>query len=309
MDNTRLVISPSPHVTSPVTVKSMMYGVVLSLIPAIIAGVWVFGSSALILIVVTTVAAMVFEAAWLKLRGKTITIDDGSAIITGLLLALNLPPSFPLWMAVIGAFIAIIIGKQIYGGLGRNPFNPALVGRVFLVIAFPVHMTTWILDGVTTATPLGLAKFEGIFTSYSDLFFGCIGGCIGETSALAILIGGLYLIYKQYIDWRIPVGYIGTVAVLSAVFGQDPLFHVLSGGLLLGAFFMATDLVTTPITKRGKWIFAIGAGVIVVIIRLFGGYPEGVSFSILIMNAVTPLINRYTRPRKFGEVKNGARVH
>lgn len=306
MEDSRLVISPSPHITSPVTTKSIMYGVILSLVPAVLAGVWIFGAPALVLIVVTTVAAVAFEALWQKLRGQRITIDDGSAFITGLLLALNLPPSLPVWMAVIGAFIAIIVGKQVYGGLGRNPFNPALVGRVFLLVAFPVHMTHWTLDGVTTATPLGLARFQGVITSYSDLFLGRIGGCIGETSALAILIGGLYLIYKQYIDWRIPIGYIGTVAVLSLILGQDPLFHVLAGGLLLGAFFMATDLVTTPITRTGKWIFAIGAGLIVVVIRFYGGYPEGVSFSILIMNALTPLIDRYTRQRKFGEVRKSA---
>lgn len=306
MDGTKLIISPSPHITSPVTVKSIMYGVILALVPAVLVGVWVFRIPALVLIVVTTLAAVAFEAIWQKLRGQSITIADGSAIITGLLLALNLPPSLPVWMAVVGAFIAIIVGKQVYGGLGKNPFNPALVGRVFLLVAFPVYMTQWTLDGVTTATPLGLAKFQGVLTSYSDLFCGHIGGSIGETSALAILVGGLYLIYKQYIDWRIPVGYIGTVAVLSFVFGEDPLFHVLAGGLLLGAFFMATDLVTTPITRAGKWIFAVGAGIIVVVIRLYGGYPEGVSFSILIMNAVTPLINRYTRPRKFGEVRRSA---
>lgn len=306
MEGSKLTISPSPHITSSVTVKSIMYGVILALVPAVLVGVWVFGASALVLIVVTTVAVVVFEALWQKLRGQSITIADGSAIITGLLLALNLPPSLPVWMAVVGAFVSIIVGKQVYGGLGKNPFNPALVGRVFLLVAFPVHMTHWTLDGVTTATPLGLAKFQGVVTPYSKLFLGNIGGCIGETSALAILIGGLYLVYKQYIDWRIPVGYIGTVVVLSLVFGQDPLFHVLSGGLLLGAFFMATDLVTTPITRTGKWIFGIGAGVIVAVIRFYGGYPEGVSFSILIMNAVTPLIDRYTRQRKFGEVRKSA---
>jgi electron transport complex protein RnfD len=273
------------------------------LIPTCVAAVYFFGLYALVLIAVTTVSAVAFEAVWQRLRGQPITALDGSAIITGLLLALNYPPTFPIWMAVVGALIAIIIGKQVYGGLGSNPFNPALVGRVFLLVAFPVHMTTWVLDGVTTATPLGLAKFDDVITPYVDLFVGRIGGCIGETSAIAILIGGFYLIYKEYIDWRIPVGYIGTVAVLASILGANPILHVLSGGLLLGAFFMATDLVTTPITRSGRWIFAIGAGIVTIVIRLYGGYPEGVSFSILIMNAVTPLINRITRPRRFGEVK------
>ncbi len=299
-------ISSSPHISSGITTKKIMYGVILALIPSTIAGILVFGIEAVNVILVTTAAAVLFEYGWLKLRGQAITIADGSAVITGLLLALNLPPSIPLWMAIVGALVAITLGKQVYGGLGSNPFNPALVGRVFIFIAFPVQMTRWTLDVVTTATPLGLAKFEGVMTSYGQLFTGYIPGSIGETSALAIIIGGAYLIYKNYIDWRIPAGYVGTVFLLTFVLGHDPLFHMLAGGLLLGAFFMATDLVTTPITKTGRWIFAIGAGLIVVVIRLYGGYPEGVSFSILIMNALTPLINNFTRPVKFGEVKKSA---
>ena len=235
-------------------------------------------------------------------------------MVTGMLLALNLPPTLPYWMAVVGAVVAIGLGKQIYGGLGANPFNPALIGRVFLMITFTTPMTTWInpidgtiaataVDGTTGATPLALMKMEGVTTDYMKLFLGNVGGCLGETSAILIILGGLYLIYKGYVDWRIPASYLGTVAVLSVVLGQDPIFHLLSGGLMLGAFFMATDMVTTPLSRLGKVIFGIGAGFFTVIIRFYGGYPEGVSFSILLMNAFTPLINRFTVPKIYGEVK------
>lgn len=204
-----------------------------------------------------------------------------------------------------GSVVAIGIGKQVYGGLGSNPFNPALVGRAFLIITFPVHMTTWIspVDGVTTATPLNLLKMQGVKTGYMQLLIGNVGGSLGETSALLLLIGGLYLLYKGIIDWRIPVFYLGTVAALALVLGSDPIFHLLAGGLMLGAFFMATDMVTTPVTRLGKIIFGVGAGILVVLIRLYGGYPEGVLFSILLMNTFTPIIDRYTRPRIYGEVK------
>jgi electron transport complex protein RnfD len=208
-------------------------------------------------------------------------------------------------MAVVGSAVAIGLGKQVFGGLGYNPFNPALIGRAFLIASFPGAMTTWIspVDGITTATPLGLLKLQGITTDYFSLFIGRVGGCIGETSAVAILIGAAFLLYKGYIDWRIPFSYLGTVAVLMYIFGKDPVFHLLSGGLMLGAFFMATDMVTSPITKKGRWIFGIGAGIVVVVIRIWGGLPEGVSYSILLMNGLTPLLNRYTRPRIFGKVK------
>lgn len=306
MDKEKLLITSSPHIRDDDTVEKIMYGVVIALIPASLIGVYYFGLHALVLIIASVAAAVATEAVFQKLRNYPVTVSDGSAVITGLLLALNLPPGLPVWMAVIGSVVAIALGKQVFGGLGHNPFNPALIGRAFLVASFPVHMTTWIspVDGTTTATPLGLMKLEGVATDYSSMFIGKIGGCIGETSALAILLGAAYLLYKGYIDWRIPLSYLGTVAVLTAVFGQDPIFHLLAGGLMLGAFFMATDMVTSPITKKGRWIFGIGAGIIVVVIRLWGGYPEGVSYSILLMNGVTPLINRYTRPRVFGEVKN-----
>ena len=229
---------------------------------------------------------------------------DGSAVITGLLLALCLPPRLPLWIAAIGAVFAIAFAKCAFGGLGYNIFNPALSGRAFLAISWPVEMTTWAkpltYDAVTTATPLGLLKMQQITTYHINLALGNVGGSIGETSAIAILIGGIFLIVKRYIDWRTPLSYIGTVGILMVLLGRDPIFHMLAGGLFLGAFFMATDYVTTPITREGRIIFSIGAGVIVVVIRLIGGYPEGVMFSILLMNAFTPLIDRHVKPRVFG---------
>ena len=266
---------------------------------------YIFGFRALSLVIITSLAAVLTEAIFQKLRNKPITIADGSALVTGMLLALNLPPGLPYWMAVVGAVVAISLGKQIYGGLGANPFNPALIGRVFLMITFTTPMTTWInpIDGMTGATPLSLMKMEGISTDYTKLLLGNSGGSLGETSALLIIIGGLYLIYKGYVDWTIPASYLGSVALFVAILGQDPVFHLLSGGLMLGAFFMATDMVTTPLSKFGKVIFGIGAGVFTVLIRVYGGYPEGVSFSILLMNAFTPLINRFTVPKIYGEVK------
>ncbi len=286
--------------------------------PATIMAVVYFGTIVLWRILICVLAALVTEALISRLKGGPLTIRDGSAAITGLLLALTLPPSLHYSSCIIGAVFAIAVGKQIFGGLGYNIFNPALLGRAFLQASFPVAMTTWTypntarfssLDAVTSATPLGLFKFENILTGYGDLLTGNIGGSIGETSALAILIGGLYLLVKRYADWRIPASFLGTVFILGGLFWlinptqyPDPIFHLLSGGLMLGAFFMATDMVTSPITPKGLWIFGFGAGVILIIIRLFGGLPEGVMYSILLMNAVTPLINRYTRPKLFGEV-------
>ncbi len=251
------------------------------------------------------------------MKSEKITISDGSAIITGILLALTLPPSFRLTSAALGSIVAISLGKHIFGGLGYNIFNPALLGRAFLQASFPVAMTTWsnpitskysAIDAVSTATPLGAFKFEKVFTNYSDLLFGNIGGSLGETSAIAILIGGIFLLILKNADWRIPLSLMSTVFIFGGIFWlinpnhyPDPLFHLLSGGLLFGALFMATDMVTSPITPKGSWIYGIGIGVLVVIIRLFGGLPEGVMYSILLMNGVTPLINRYTHPRIFGE--------
>lgn len=305
MGQYRFTIASSPHIHSGESVQRIMFSVAGALLLPTIAGIYFYGIRALILVVTTTLAAVITEAIFQKLRGKPITVWDGSAVVTGILLALNLPPGLPLWMAVVGAAVAISLGKQIYGGLGTNPFNPALIGRVFLMITFPVQMTTWInpVDGTTGATPLALLKMQGVSTDYMSLFLGNVGGSMGETSALMIILGGLYLLYKGYIDWTIPAGYLGTVAVLSLLLGKDPIFQLLSGGLMLGAFFMATDMVTTPITRLGRIIFGIGAGIFTVIIRFYGGYPEGVSFSILLMNAFTPVINRYTVPKIYGEVK------
>jgi electron transport complex protein RnfD len=314
VDHGNLIVSSSPHIRSEDSIQRIMMNVIISLLPATAASVYFFGFRSLMIVLVSVAAALITEAAVQRLRKKPVTINDGSAAVTGLLLALTLPPAIPLWMAAVGSVVAIGIGKQVYGGLGSNPFNPALVGRAFLVISFPIHMTTWVgpkdglstptlLDGVSTATPLNLMKMEGIRTGYMDLLIGNVSGSFGETSALLLLIGGLYLLIKGIIDWRIPVFYLGTVAVLTMVLGSDPIFHLLAGGLMLGAFFMATDMVTTPITRLGKAIFGVGAGILVVLIRLYGGYPEGVLFSILLMNIATPIINRYTRPRIYGEVK------
>lgn len=300
-----LVVSSSPHIRSEETVQRIMIDVIIALLPATAASVYFFGMRALAITLTGIIAAVAAEAAIQKIRNKPVTINDGSAVITGLLLALTLSPAMPLWMVAVGAVVAIGIGKQVYGGLGSNPFNPALVGRAFLVVTFPVHMTTWIspVDGVTSATPLGLLKMEGIKTGYMELFIGNVGGSLGETSALLLILGGLYLLYRGIIDWRIPAFYLGTVAVMTMVLGGDPILHLFSGGLMLGAFFMATDMVTTPVTKMGKIIFGVGAGILVVIIRLYGGYPEGVLFSILLMNTFTPIIEKYTRPKIYGEVK------
>ncbi len=305
MDDYRLITTSSPHIHSGESVSRIMFSVAIALLLPTFAGIYYFGFRALALVIITSLSAILTEAVFQKLRNKPITIMDGSALVTGMLLALNLPPGLPYWMAVVGAVVAISLGKQIYGGLGSNPFNPALIGRVFLMISFTTPMTTWInpVDGTTGATPLSLMKMQGITTDYAKLFFGNVGGSLGETCALLIIIGGMYLIFKGYVDWKIPESYLGTVAILSVILGQDPIFHLLSGGLMLGAFFMATDMVTTPLSGSGKLIFGIGAGLLTVIIRFYGGYPEGVSFSILLMNAFTPLINRFTVPKIYGEVK------
>lgn len=305
MGNGKLIVSSSPHIRSRDTVQSIMYNVIIALLPATAAAVYFFGFRALSIIIVSILTAVITEAAVMKIRNKPVTINDGSAVITGLLLALTLSPAMPLWMVAVGSAVAIGIGKQVYGGLGHNPFNPALVGRAFLMVTFPVHATTWIspVDGMSTATPLNLIKMQGVKTGYFNLLIGNVAGSLGETSALLLILGGLYLLYKGIIDWRIPASYLGTVAVLTLVLGRDPIFHLLAGGLMLGAFFMATDMVTTPVTKLGRIVFGVGAGILVVLIRLYGGYPEGVLFSILLMNVFTPIIDRYTRSRIYGEVK------
>lgn len=295
------VVSPSPHVKDTVSVRGIMYSVVIALIPASAFGVYLFGLHALSVIIVSIFSAVVAEFIALKLMGKPYTMD-GSAIVTGLILALCLPPTVPIWMPIVGAVIGVAIGKCAFGGLGHNIFNPALVGRVFLMVSWPALMTRWVspFSAVTTATPLGQWHAGGGYTPTTDLFFGNVAGCIGETSALAILIGGISLILMRYIDWRTPLSYIGTVGILMLALGENPLFHMFAGGLFLGAFFMATDYVTTPITKKGRIVFGVGAGALVVVIRMIGGPPEGVAYSILIMNAFTPLIDRGIRPRVYG---------
>ncbi|MBN2297116.1 MAG: RnfABCDGE type electron transport complex subunit D [Deltaproteobacteria bacterium] len=322
-----IFVSSSPHIHSPEDTPWIMRQVVYALIPGALIGVYFFGIPAITVIAVSVVSCVIIEALWQKLTKKDITVTDGSAALTGLLLAMNLPSGSPWWLVVLGSLVAIVIGKQVYGGLGNNPFNPALVARVFLLISFPVHMTTWpqprsffslSADTVTGATPLGALKtaiFEhGTITAaphlnLMDPFLGNVGGSLGEISALALILGGIYLIIRKIINWHIPIFYIGTVALITGIFWlmdpntfADPAFHLISGGLMLGAFFMATDMVTSPITNKGKIIFAIGCGVITVVIRFWGGYPEGVSFAILIMNALVPLINKATKPGKFGAV-------
>ncbi|MGM0409658.1 MAG: RnfABCDGE type electron transport complex subunit D [Bacillota bacterium] len=302
MNNDKLVVTPSPHIKDDTTLNEIMWTVVKALIPAVIAAIYYFKTKAILLIFASVFGAVITEYIFQKVRGKEITITDGSAVLTGLLLALIVPPGLPLWTVVVGSAVAIGLGKQVFGGLGYNPFNPALVGRAFLTAAYPVLMTTWEFDGVSSATPLNLMKMEGVSTNYWDLFIGQIGGSLGETSALAILLGAAYLIYKGYINWRIPTAILGTVVILITIFGGDPIFHLFAGGLMIGAFFMATDMVTSPVTKLGRWIFGIGIGTLVVIIRLWGGYPEGVMYAILLMNTTVPLIDRYTKPRSLGEV-------
>ncbi len=320
----QLYLSSSPHIHSGETTTKVMHAVFYSLLPACGVAVYFFGPSALTVLLIATLGCLATEAVCQRLMGQPVTIVDGSAAITGVLLALNLPPTSPWWLTLLGSVIAIAIGKQVYGGLGSNPFNPALVARVVLLISFPVQMTTWSvpaplgtgLDLVTTATPLGEWKNAVMLTgkmpvdmqgSMSEYFFGNMAGSIGEISALALLLGAAYLFYKRILTWHIPVAFIGTVVLLSGLFWlvnpgkyPDPVFHLLTGGLILGAFFMATDMVTSPVSVKGMLLFGTGCGLLTVLIRLFGGYPEGVSFAILLMNAATPLIDRYTRPKTFG---------
>lgn len=307
----KFIITASPHIKGRMDVRSMMRGVIYALIPAVAASIYFYRGRAISLIVVSVLAALATEAVFQKVRHRKVTLLDGSALVTGLLLALVLPPSLPLGAAVLGAVIAISLGKQIFGGLGYNIFNPALVGRAFLLATFPVAMTTWThplsLAAVTTATPQGLWKFQGMTTPLLKLFLGQVSGSLGESSAVALLLGGAYLFWKKYIDWRIPLAYFiavfvfgGAMHLLNPAKFAAPLFQVLVGGFLLGAIFMATDPVTTPLTKKGRWIFGFGSGIILIVIRLWGGLPEGVMYSILLMNMIVPLINRYTRTKPFG---------
>jgi len=307
-----LKVSSSPHIRSKDSVSNIMRDVVIALLPAAIAGVYFFGINAAIIVLITVLTAVASEATVQKIRKKPITIKDGSAIVTGLLLAMNLPASAPWWLPVIGAIFAIVIVKQIFGGLGGNFMNPALAARAFLVTSWPVEMTSWITpgaDAVSTATPLGMIK-EGVIDklpSLTDAVVGNIGGSLGETSAILLILGGLYLIYRGVISYRIPTFYIGTVFIMTFLLNgfnlSDAFYTLFLGGLMLGAIFMATDYSTSPITPKGQIVFAVGAGLLTSLIRIYGGYPEGVQFSILLMNVATPLIERYTAPRVFGGAK------
>ena len=301
-------ITCSPHIHSEETTAKIMWSVVISLIPAAIGSVYFFGVYALKIIGVSVISCVLTELLSQVIFRKKIRIFDGSAVITGLLFAFVLPPRIPLWMVSLGGFLAIFLVKELFGGLGFNIFNPALTSRAILLSSFPVEMTKFTvpldyrLDAITTATPLAIIK-ENLnvhLPSYWQMFIGNRAGCIGETSILLLLIGGIFLLWRRVITWHIPVSYILTVAILSLIFRQDVLFQIMAGGLILGAFFMATDYVTSPITPKGKIIFGTGCGIITFLIRMKGGYPEGVCYSIIFMNMFVPLINRYTLPRKFG---------
>ncbi len=353
--NDVFAVSAAPHIKQKISVNSVMWQVVLALTPALLAGIFFFGIQSLFLTIYAVAAAVFTEASMQKFRKVPITVNDGSAVVTGILIAFNINSSSPWWLPALGAVFAIAVGKQIFGGLGFNIFNPALLGRAFMVASWPTLMTAgWkfttpmsnlfqssinglrnlpsnVPDVVTSATPLGVVKALRDTTQISsdmantvmdnltslntiqNLFWGNIGGVIGEVSAAALLIGAAFLAWKHIIEWRIPVSYIGTVFVLIYAFGGIngmfsasillPIFHILSGGLILGAFFMATDMVTSPVTKKGRIYFGMGCGLITVVIRLIGGYPEGVSYSILLMNMAVPLLDKYTVPKSFGEVK------
>ena len=332
--NKLLNVSPSPHIHGRESTQKLMLTVVVALIPAFITSVLYFGAGAIIVTATSVVSCLLFEYLIQRfILKKPISITDGSALVTGILLAFNLPSNIPAYIVVIGCFISIAVAKMTFGGLGNNPFNPALVGRVFMLISFPVQMTTWPVpkgfatsytDAVTGATPLAIIK-EGLkngepitqlmrqVPDMARMFLGDMGGSIGEVAAIALLIGFVYLLVKKTITWHIPVSIIATMAVFTTILwlvnpekNANPMFHILAGGVLLGAIFMATDYVTSPMVPKAMIIYGCGIGIITVIIRVYGAYPEGVSFAILIMNAFVPLMNAYLKPKRFGEeVKNG----
>jgi electron transport complex protein RnfD len=301
-----LILSSPPFVREGDSVARVMWRVNLALLPALAWGVRAFGFDALRVTAACAAACVLTEAAIQRLRGKPVTAADGSAVVTGILLALNLPPGIPTWMTVVGSVVAIAVAKQAFGGLGFNLFNPALIGRAFLMASYPAQMTSWrpygAWDAVTAATPLGIVKekLAGPLPSHLDMLLGRTGGCIGETSALLLLVGALYLLWRGDITWHAPVSFLASLAVVSRLSGRDPLFSLLAGGAVLGACFMATDMVTVPLSGKGRMIFGAGCGLIAGVIRAWGGYPEGVCYAILLMNAFTPLIDRYTQPRRFG---------
>jgi electron transport complex protein RnfD len=330
-DQPKLLLQAAPFLRRGLTTPRLMVEVILGLLPVVLAATYFFGVTALLVLAAATAGAVVTEWALSPSRPRGASLADGSAVLTGLILGLCLPPGIALWMAFLGGVIAIGVGKLVFGGLGQNLFNPALVGRAFLQAAFPTALTTWStqgtlteffefrsgtfalpfmqapVDAVTTATPLGLMKFEGVSTPVTQLMLGNTAGSLGETCSLVIIVCGLIMAWRRLFDWRIPVAMLGTVAVLSAVLWfldresyPSPAFMLCSGGLLFGAVYMATDPVTSPLTPRGLWIFGAGIGALVVLIRVWGGLPEGVMYAILLMNAATPLIDRVTQPRGFG---------
>jgi electron transport complex protein RnfD len=308
--NYMYTVSSSPHIKSNDSVQGIMRDVIIALIPATFAGIYFFGMKALLVTLVSVLSCIAAEALWQKLAHRKSTIGDLSAVVTGLLIAFNLPAAVPLWLPAVGGFFAIIIVKQFFGGIGQNIMNPALAARAFLLASWPVHMTNFTVDGVSAATPLAILKSGGSdLPSLMNVFIGNVGGCIGETSVIALLIGAAYLLYKRVISWHTPVAYIGSVFILTLILGRDgfmnadALYEVCAGGLMLGAFFMATDYSTSPMTKKGQLVFGVGCGLLTTIIRLYGGYAEGVSYSILIMSLFVPFIDKFTAPRIFGEVK------
>lgn len=321
-----LTVAPSPHIHTELTVPQIMRGVIIAMVPALLIGVYNFGWDAIyvtLLSILFCVGTEYFIGRFLLKRNAT--VQDGSAVITGILLAFNVPSNVPWYLLLIGSLVAVGIGKMSFGGLGNNPFNPALVGRVFLLLSFPVQMTswpapgaTWFVDTTTGATPLGILK-DGLragdsvpalmqqMPSYTNIFFGVQGGSVGEMSAFALLLGLWYMLYRKIITWHIPISMLAAVCIPTALFWvidptkfASPVFHLLTGGVMLGAVFMATDYVTSPVSHKGMIIFGVGCGLLTVVIRLFGAYPEGVSFAILIMNAFVPLINSYCKPRRYG---------
>ncbi len=324
-----LTVSGSPHIHGGLSVKKLMWGVVIAMLPAMLASFYYFGLGAIKVTLVAVASTVLFEYLITKFILKQPSqLSDGSAVITGMLLAFNVPSDLPTWIIVIGALVAIGVAKMSFGGLGKNPFNPALVGRVFLLISFPVQMTTWptvnkifpmTLDAVTGATPLGIVK-EGLkngdtmadvmskVPDLTQLFLGHTGGSLGEVSALFLIVGGLYMLWRKIISWQIPTSFLGTVIIFSSIMWlinpnqyANPLFEIFTGGIMLGVFFMATDMVTSPMTGKGQLIFGTGVGLLTLIIRYWGAYPEGVSFAILIMNAVVPHLNNLIKPKRFGE--------
>lgn len=328
-----LTVSGSPHIHGHQDVKSIMYGVVVAMVPAIFVSVYFFGLDAARVIFISITACLFFEWSIQKyfLKGP-LTINDGSALVTGVLLAFNVPSNLPAWMIIIGALVSIGIAKMSFGGLGKNPFNPALIGRVFLLISFPVQMTSWplpkalfnsaVTDAVTGPTTLGILK-EGLnagktvqelmaspdFPGYLNDFLGAQNGSMGEISAIALLLGAAYMFFRKIITWHIPVAYVSSAVIFSGILWLidpskyiDPAMHLLAGGMILGIFFMATDMVSTPMSAKGQLVFGAGAGLLTIMIRVWGAYPEGVSFAILIMNAFTPLINKAFKPARFGEI-------